>query len=81
MNLVEQTIAKLSGPGPDGPEQADLTRPRRISYYVLILTIILAGVFRLGTPVVTILFSFFALTHLRFLKRKALDATLSTFSL
>jgi predicted PurR-regulated permease PerM len=41
-----------------------MTRPARISYGVLGLTILLAGVFHLGPPLLVLLFSYFALQQL-----------------
>jgi predicted PurR-regulated permease PerM len=49
------------------------SRARRFSYGVLILTLLLAAIFGLGTPLVAILFSYVALMHLRFLRRKTLE--------
>jgi predicted PurR-regulated permease PerM len=51
--------------------------PARLSYGVLALTIILAGVLHLGTPLLVVLFSYFALRQLYFLtKRKWLALVL-----
>src|SRR5438876_1205004 len=51
--------------------------PDRLSYGVLALTIVLAGVLHLGAPLLVILFSYFALRQLYFLtKRKWLALAL-----
>lgn len=47
-----------------------MTRPARISYGVLGLTILLAGVFHLGPPLLVLLFSYFALQQLHRLTMK-----------
>jgi predicted PurR-regulated permease PerM len=48
-----------------------MTTPARISYGVLAVTILLAGVFHLGPPLLVLLFSYFALRQLyRLTKRK-----------
>jgi predicted PurR-regulated permease PerM len=48
-----------------------MTTPARISYGVLVLTILLVGVFHLGAPFLVLLFSYFALRQLyRVLKNK-----------
>ena len=44
--------------------------PTRLSYAVLAATIILAGVFHLGVPLLVVLFSYFALRQLHFLTRR-----------
>jgi predicted PurR-regulated permease PerM len=44
--------------------------PARLSYGVLAATIILAGLLRLGLPLLVVLFSYFALRQLYFLTRK-----------
>ena len=44
--------------------------PARLSYGVLAATIILAGLLRLGLPLLVVLFSYFALCQLYFLTRK-----------
>ena len=44
--------------------------PARFSYAVLAFTIILAGLLRLGVPLLVVLFSYFALRQLYFLTRK-----------
>ena len=46
-----------------------MTTPARLSYGVLVLTIILAGVLHLGTPLLVVLFSYFALRQLYFLTK------------
>jgi hypothetical protein len=43
--------------------------PARLSYGVLALTIILAGLLHLGTPLLVVLFAYFALRQL-FISRK-----------
>jgi predicted PurR-regulated permease PerM len=47
-----------------------MTATKRYSYLVLLGTIVLAGWFGLGTPLITVLFSFFVLDRLRVLQRK-----------
>ncbi len=44
--------------------------PARLSYAVLAFTIILAGLLHLGTPLLVVLFSYFALRQLYFLTKK-----------
>ena len=44
--------------------------PTRLSYGVLALTIILAGLLRLGTPLLVVLFSYFALRQLFYLAKR-----------
>lgn len=44
--------------------------PLRLSYGVLALTIVLAGVLHLGTPLLVVLFSYFALRQLYFLTKR-----------
>jgi hypothetical protein len=44
--------------------------PARLSYGVLAATIILAGLLRLGLPLLVVLFSYFALRQLHFLTRR-----------
>ncbi|HEY2625317.1 MAG TPA: hypothetical protein VGI41_01060 [Candidatus Udaeobacter sp.] len=44
--------------------------PVRLSYGVLALTIILAGLLHLGVPLLVILFSYFALTQLLYLTKR-----------
>src|SRR5437870_3947930 len=44
--------------------------PTRLSYGVLALTIILAGILHLGTPLLVVLFSYFALRQLYYLTRR-----------
>src|SRR5437773_1125087 len=46
-----------------------MTMPVRISYGVLALTLVLAGVLHLGAPLLVILFSYFALRQLYFLTK------------
>jgi hypothetical protein len=41
-----------------------MTTPARVSYGVLALTILLAGIFHLGPPLLVLLFSYFALQQL-----------------
>src|SRR5438094_1071864 len=51
--------------------------PTRLSYCVLALTIILAGLLHLGTPLLVVLFAYFALRQLLYLaKRKWLALAL-----
>ena len=47
-----------------------MTTPARLSYGVLALTIILAGFLHLGTPLLVVLFSYFALRQLYFLTKR-----------
>jgi predicted PurR-regulated permease PerM len=47
-----------------------MTTPARLSYGVLALTIVLAGVLRLGPPLLVVLFSYFALTQLYSVAKK-----------
>jgi predicted PurR-regulated permease PerM len=47
-----------------------MTTPARLSYGVLALTIILAGVLHLGTPLLVVLFSYFALRQLYVLTKR-----------
>jgi ABC-type polysaccharide transport system permease subunit len=44
--------------------------PARLSYGVLIVTIILAGLLHLGVPLLVVLFSYFALRQLYFLTKR-----------
>jgi len=44
--------------------------PARLSYGVLAVTIILAGLLHLGTPLLVVLFSYFALRQLYFLTKR-----------
>ncbi len=44
--------------------------PIRLSYGVLALTIVLAGVLHLGTPLLVVLFSYFALRQLCYLTKR-----------
>lgn len=47
-----------------------MTTPARVSYGVLALTLVLAGVLHLGVPLLVILFSYFALRQLYFLTKR-----------
>ena len=47
-----------------------MTTPARVSYGVLALTLVLAGVLHLGAPLLVILFSYFALRQLHFLTKR-----------
>jgi predicted PurR-regulated permease PerM len=49
-----------------------MTRAARISHAFIVAVIVLAGAARLATPLVTVLFSYFALRKLNFVKRKFL---------
>lgn len=49
-----------------------MTKPRRNSYFVILLTLVLAGWFGLGTPLVAAFFASFVLHRLTFLRRKSL---------
>jgi ABC-type bacteriocin/lantibiotic exporter with double-glycine peptidase domain len=49
-----------------------MTEPRRNSYFVILLTLLLAGWFGLGTPLVAAFFASFVLHRLTFLRRKSL---------
>jgi predicted PurR-regulated permease PerM len=53
-----------------------MTSVMRISYAFIVAVIILAGATHLGTPLVAVLFSYFALRKLRFTKRKWLAVIL-----
>jgi hypothetical protein len=44
--------------------------PARLSYGVLALTIILAGLLHLGTPLLVVLFAYFALRQLFYLTKR-----------
>src|SRR5437763_13783055 len=44
--------------------------PTRLSYCVLALTIILAGLLHLGTPLLVVLFAYFALRQLLYLAKR-----------
>src|SRR5437763_12553649 len=44
--------------------------PTRLSYCVLALTIVLAGLLHLGTPLLVVLFSYFALRQLLYLTKR-----------
>src|SRR5438445_12373578 len=47
-----------------------MTTPARVSYGVLALTLVLAGVLHLAVPLLVILFSYLALRHLYFLTKR-----------
>src|SRR5207237_2832599 len=47
-----------------------MTTPARVSYGVLGLTLVLAGVLHLGVPLLVVLFSYFALRQLYSLTRR-----------
>lgn len=47
-----------------------MTTPPRISYGVLVVTILLVGIFHLGAPFLVLLFSYFALRQLHFVTEK-----------
>jgi predicted PurR-regulated permease PerM len=53
-----------------------MIRAARFSYFFIVLVLILTGVFRLGTPLLTILFSYFALSKLDFTRGKWLPVLL-----
>lgn len=53
-----------------------MTRPKRTSYILIALAILLIGWFRLGTPLVVALFSYFVLSKLDFLRRKWLTVSI-----
>src|SRR6267142_3672322 len=53
-----------------------MTRTARFSYFFIATVIVLAGVTHLATPLVTVLFSYFALRKLNFAKRKWLSVVL-----
>src|SRR5207248_3984506 len=53
-----------------------MTRAARFSYFFLIVVIVLAAAIHLATPLVTVLFSYFALRKLYFGKRKWLSLVL-----
>ena len=44
--------------------------PTRLSYVVLAVTIVLAGLLHLGVPLLVVLFSYFALRQFYFLTKK-----------
>jgi predicted PurR-regulated permease PerM len=53
-----------------------MTRTARFSYFFIATVIVLAGATHLATPLVTVLFSYFALRKLNFAKRKWLSVLL-----
>jgi predicted PurR-regulated permease PerM len=53
-----------------------MTRAARFSYFFILLVLVLTGVFHLGTPLLTILFSYFALSKLEFTRHKWLPVLL-----
>ncbi len=53
-----------------------MTKPKRNSYILIALAILLIGWFRLGTPLVVALFSYFVLSKLDFLRRKWLTVSI-----
>jgi predicted PurR-regulated permease PerM len=53
-----------------------MTRTARFSYFFIATVIVLAGATHLATPLVTVLFSYFALRKLNFAKRKWLSVVL-----
>jgi predicted PurR-regulated permease PerM len=53
-----------------------MTRTARFSYFFIATVIVLAGVTHLATPLITVLFSYFALRKLNFAKRKWLSVVL-----
>jgi predicted PurR-regulated permease PerM len=53
-----------------------MTRAARFSYFFIATVIVLAGATHLATPLVTVLFSYFALRKLNFAKRKWLSIVL-----
>ena len=53
-----------------------MTRAARFSYFFLLAVILLAGATHLATPLITVLFSYFALRKLNFRKRKWLSVVL-----
>jgi len=56
-----------------------MTRAERFSYLFIFLVIVLAGALHLATPLVTVLFSYFALSRLSFTKQKWLSVLLFLF--
>ena len=53
-----------------------MTRAARFSYFFVLAVIVLAGATHLATPLITVLFSYFALHKLKFAKRKWLSLVL-----
>jgi len=53
-----------------------MTRAARFSYFFIVTVIVLAGATHLATPLVTVLFSYFALRKLTFSKRKWVSVVL-----
>jgi predicted PurR-regulated permease PerM len=51
-------------------EEETMITPTRVSYGVLAVTIVLAGLLHLGAPLLVVLFSYFALRQLYFLTRR-----------
>jgi predicted PurR-regulated permease PerM len=61
----------MSAPRTDVPPErmpSPMSKPKRISYGVLLLMILLAGWLHMATPLLVALFSYFALSKLHFLK-------------
>ena len=53
-----------------------MSRAARLSYFFIIAVIVLAGVTHLATPLITVLFSYFGLRKLNFIRRKWLAVSL-----
>ena len=53
-----------------------MPKPKRLSYFVIFTLLVLVVWLRLGTPLVTILFSYFALTRLHWVRRKPVAVAL-----
>lgn len=55
-----------------------MIKPAIISYAIITLTVVMAGWFHLGAPLLTILFSYFVLSKLRFIRAKWMAVVLFT---
>jgi predicted PurR-regulated permease PerM len=53
-----------------------MSRAARLSYFFIVAVIVLAGVTHLATPLITVLFSYFGLRKLNFIRRKWLAVSL-----
>ncbi len=53
-----------------------MTRAARFSYFFIVTVIVLAGATHLATPLIAVLFSYFALRKLKFAKRKSVSLVL-----
>src|SRR5262245_24908978 len=63
------------------PTLGSLSKPARISYWFILLTMVAVGWLRLATPLLAVLFSYFVLTKLNFARNRWVAVWLFSFVL